>query len=118
MNNRFEAEKFEPDPTFENNINDIKDSHLKVISSASKNTSAITYFDNNSDPIYINNSFEAEKIEQEPTFENTINEIKYNHLKSITSIGMNVSSITSNKLSSSYEHIKYDLMPWVLHLVL
>ena len=62
MNNSFEAEKFEPYPTFEKTINEIKDNHLKSISSAAKNSSAITSFDENSDPLCINNSFEAAKI--------------------------------------------------------
>ena len=42
-----------------------------------------------------NNSFEAENFEQEPTFENTINQIKYNHLKSTTSAARNSLDITS-----------------------
>ena len=42
----------------------------------------------------------------------TINEIKDNHLKIISSIDMNVSAITLNKNSSSYEHLKFNLMPW------
>ena len=36
---------------------------------------------------------EAEKFEYEPTIKNTINKIKANHLKSITSIDMRVSYI-------------------------
>ena len=42
----------------------------------------------------MNNIFEAEKIEPEPTFENIINEFD-NHLKSIASTDMNISTITS-----------------------
>ena len=42
----------------------------------------------------MNSRIEVEKFEPEPTFENTINEIKDDHLKSITSIDMNVSAIT------------------------
>ena len=61
MNNSFEAEKFEPDPKFENTINKIKDNHLKIIASAATDPSAITSFDNNFDPLCINNRFEAEK---------------------------------------------------------
>ena len=60
------------------------------------------------------NSFEAEKIEPKQTFEKTINGIKANHLKSITSIDINVSAITSNKTSLSSEHLKPDIMPWIL----
>ena len=45
MNNRFEAAKFEPEPTFEKTINDIKNNHLKFIASATMNISSITSFD-------------------------------------------------------------------------
>ena len=114
MNNSFEAAKFEPGPTFENTINDIKDNLLIIIASASTNPSAIKLFDENFDPLYINNIFESAKFEPEPTFGNTINEIKANNLKNITSIDMNISAITSNKTSLSYEHLEYDLMPWIL----
>ena len=86
---------------------------MKSIASAATNPSAITYFDKNSDPICINNSFESEKFEPEPTFEKTINDIKSNNLKIITSIYMNVSPITYKKPSSSYEHLKPDLMLWI-----
>ena len=59
MNNRFEVEKSEPGTTFENTLNEIKDNHLKSISSYSMNLSAINYFDEKTDLIIINNSFEA-----------------------------------------------------------
>ena len=49
-----------------------------------------------------------------PVFGKTINEIKSNHLKCITSIDMKVSDITSNKPSSSSEHLKSNLIPWIL----
>ena len=58
----------------------------------------------------------SEKIEPEPTFEKSINEIKANHLKSIASIDMNVSAITSNKPSLSSEHLKSNLMLCMLLL--
>ena len=58
--------------------------------------------------------FEAEKFEQEPIFEKTINGVTSNHLKIITSIDMNVSAKTSNKYCFSYEHLKPDLMPCIL----
>ena len=70
---------------------------MKSITSTAMNLSAITSFDDNFDPICTNNSFEAEKFEPEPTLEKNINEIKANDLKSITSIDMSVSAITSNK---------------------
>ena len=95
MNNIFELAKFKPEPTFEKTINDIKDDNLKIIAYASTNISAITSFDENFDLISMKNSFEAANFEPEQTFENTINEIKANHLKSIASAAMNQSSITS-----------------------
>ena len=114
MNNIFEAENFEPEPAFENTINEIKDDHMKSIVSATTNLSAIISFDNNFDPLSMNNSFEAEKIEPEPTFEKIIIEIKANYLKIITSIDMNLSAITSNKSALSYEHLRSYLMPWII----
>ena len=51
MNNSFETEKFEPKQIFENTINEIKDNHLKIITSAATNPSAITSFDENFDPL-------------------------------------------------------------------
>ena len=76
INNIFEAAKFEPDPTFENTITKIKENYLKSIASAATNTSAITYFDKNSDQICINNRFEAATLEPERSFEKTTNDIK------------------------------------------
>ena len=75
------------------------------------NLSAITSFGGNFEQLSMNSRIEVAKFEPEPTFEKTINGIKYNHLNIITSIDMNVSAITSNKPSSSYEHLKSDLMP-------
>ena len=48
------------------------------------NIPTITSFGNNFDLISINNSFEAEKIKPELTFENNINDINDKHLKSFT----------------------------------
>ena len=93
MNISFEAEKFEPEPTFEKTINEIKDNHLKSIASFATNPSAITSFDENVYLVCINNSFEAEKFEPESIFEKTINEIKDNHPKSIASAAMNLSAL-------------------------
>ena len=75
---------------------------------------AITLFDKSSYHLSIKNRTGAEKFKLEPTFENTINEIKANHLKIITSIDMNVSAITLNKPSSSSENLKSDLILWIL----
>ena len=93
----FESAKYELEPTFGKTINDIKDNHLEIIASVATNISAITSVDENFDPLSMNNSFEAENFEFEPTFENTIDNIKANILKSMTSIDINVSTITSNK---------------------
>ena len=78
------------------------------------NLSAITLFDENFKQLIMKSITEVEKFEPEPTFEKNISNIKANHLKIITSIDMNASTITSNKHSSSSEHIKSDLMPWIL----
>ena len=94
-------------------MNEIEDNHLKSIAYDTTNLSGITSFDKNFDPISMNNSFEAEKFEPEPTFEKTLNEIKADHLKSITSIYMNVSAITPKKPSSYPEHLKPDPMSWI-----
>ena len=63
------------------------------------NLSAITSFDESLEQISTNRIIEVAKFEPAPKFEKTINEIKDNHLKSIKSIDMNVSAITSNKHS-------------------
>ena len=53
-----------------------------------------TSFDENSDPLSVNSIIEVAKFEPGSTFENTINEIKENHLKSIASTTMDISAIT------------------------
>ena len=95
----------------------IKDTHLKIIASADMSLSAINLFDNNLEPFSTNNGFEAATFEPKPTIEKTINGIKCNLLEIITFIDMNVSAITSNTPYSSYEHIKYDIIPWILLLL-
>ena len=72
---------------------------MKIITYTAMNLSAITSFDGNFKHLSMNSIIEVAKPEPVPTFEKTINEIKDNHLKSIASIDMNVSSITSNKPS-------------------
>ena len=62
----------------------------------------------------MNSIIEVSKFEPEPAFEKTINEIKANNLKNITAIDMNLSAITLNKPYLSYEHLKSDLMPWII----
>ena len=76
-------EKFEPGTTFEKTINNIKDNNLKSIASATMNLSAITLFDENFKKLSINGSIEVAKLQPEPTFEKTNNDIKDNHLKII-----------------------------------
>ena len=66
------------------------------------------------DQLSINSRTEAAKFKPEPTFENTINDIKENNLKSITSIAMNPLAITSKKPSSSSENLKSNIMSWIL----
>ena len=68
MINRVEAETLEPVSTFERTINDIKDNHLKTISSAAMNTSDVNMFGNNHEPLSINNSFDSAKLEPETKF--------------------------------------------------
>ena len=88
------VEKIEPGTTFERTINEIKYNHLKSISSATMNISAITFFEKNFKQLSMNSSIEVAKFEPGTTFENTTNDIKYNHLKNITSDAMNLSAIT------------------------
>ena len=42
MNNSFEAANFEPEPTFEKTINEIKDNRLESMASIDMHVSAIT----------------------------------------------------------------------------
>ena len=100
MNSIIEVEKFKPEPTFEKTINDIKYDCMKSIASSAMNLSAITLFDENIEKLVMNSRIEVEKIEPEPTFEKTVNDIKDDNLKIITSIEINVSAITPKKPSS------------------
>ena len=47
MNSIIEVAKFEPGPTFENNIIEIKDNYLKIIPSTDMSISDISLFGNN-----------------------------------------------------------------------
>ena len=58
------------------------------------NISAISLFDENFKLLCMNSRIEVVKFKPEPTFENTTNEIKDNHLKNIASATMNISAIT------------------------
>ena len=51
--------------------------------------------DKNLDQLSINNSFEAETFKLDPKFEKTIDKIKDNYLKSVSSNTTNPSAITS-----------------------
>ena len=61
MNTSIEGAKFEPEPTFENTNNEIKDNYMKSISSAAVNLSAINLFDYNHEQLSINIIIEVEK---------------------------------------------------------
>ena len=64
MNNRFKATKFEPDPIFENTINEIKDNHLKSIASSDTNVSAITSFDGKFDSLLSTAALKQQNLNQ------------------------------------------------------
>ena len=81
MSSRIEVAKFEPGPIFENTINENKDNRMKVTASATMNISDITLSDNNFKQISMNSRIEVAKSEPETIFENTIIDIKANHLK-------------------------------------
>ena len=53
-----------------------------------------TSFDKKNHPLSMNSRIEIAKFESVPTFEKTINYIKYNNLKIIASTTMNPSAIT------------------------
>ena len=66
----------------------------------------------------MNNKFEAAKFETEPIFENTINQIKYDHMKSIAYATTNISAITSFdknfdplSMKNSFEAAKFEPEP-------
>ena len=54
------------------------------------------------------------KIESETTYGKNIDEIKYDHMKIITSIEMNLPTKNSNKLYSYSEHINAGLITYIL----
>ena len=56
----------------------------------------------------------VEKFEPETTFDNNIDNIKDDHIIITTSLGMNISAITSNKYSSTFGDIKTNIMTWIL----
>ena len=94
MNSKIKVAKFEPGPTLERTIIEVKDNHQKRFNSSTMNLSAITLFDKNSKQISINIRIKVAKFEPVPTFEKTITEIKDNNLKSIASAAMSLLAIT------------------------
>ena len=95
INSRIEVEKFEAGTTFENTISYIEDNYLNNIASAAMNLSVISPFEKTFKQLSMNISIEVSTLKPKTTFKNTINEIKYNHLKIIVSVAMNISDITS-----------------------
>ena len=57
---------------------------------------------------------EATKFEPETTFENNIDDIKFDHVKIIISLEINLSDTTGKKPSLYYEHISNNLMPRIV----
>ena len=78
MNSRIEVAKFDPGPTFEKTIIDIKYNHIKSIASTDMSLSDITSFDDYFKQLIMKRRVEVAKIEPETTFEKTINDIKDN----------------------------------------
>ena len=70
-------------------------------------------FEERFDQISMNIIIKAEKYEPKTTFENNIDEIKYYHMKIITSVYIHISAITSNKPFLSSEHINAYSMTWI-----
>ena len=62
----------------------------------------------------MNSIIEVAKFEPETTFENNIDEIKADNMKSITPLDMNLPAVTSRKPHSSSEHLNANLMTWIL----
>ena len=62
----------------------------------------------------MNSISEAEKFEPENKFKKNVDEIKADHMKSITSLDMNLSAITSKKSPLSYENNNANLMTIIL----
>ena len=64
--------------------------------------------------IIMNSIAKVGKIESETTYGKNIDEIKYDHMKIITSIEMNLPTKNSNKLYSYSEHINAGLITYIL----
>ena len=83
----------------------MQESNLSKISSS---------FDNKFEQIGVNCRIEATKFEPEATFKNNIDDVKVYHVKSMTSLDINISAITSNKPSLFSEHLNANLMIWIV----
>ena len=57
---------------------------------------------------------EAAKFDPETKSKKNINEIKAGHMKSIPSLGMDLSYINLNKTSSYFEYLNSNLISWIL----
>ena len=77
-------------------------------------TKLTEYFEGKFEQICMNSRIKTSKFEPNTTFENNIYEIKADHKKIIASLDMNVSSITPNKPSSSFEHLNANFMQGIL----
>ena len=75
------------------------------------NLSGISLFNKNIEQFSMNRKIDVSIFEPEPTFEKTIDEIKYIHLKSITNIIMNVLHI----LQTNPLHLLKSLNPISYH---
>ena len=62
----------------------------------------------------VDSRVESEKSEPEATIEMKLDDIKAGHMKTIDSIDVKISSITSNKPSSYYEQPYNNLAKWTL----
>ena len=62
MNSRIEVAKFKPGLTFEKNINEMKNNHMKSIASVTMNPPTLTLFDKNFEQIGMNSRFEVSKF--------------------------------------------------------
>ena len=94
-------------------MNEIKDNDMKTIACAAINLSVIALLTDNLEQLSMNTRIEVAKFEPKPTFKKTINDIKSNQLKIITSVDMNVSFIILNKPYFSSEHLETYLISYI-----
>ena len=70
-------------------------------------------FDKKFEPIIVNSRIEGTKFELETTFEINIDEINADNVKSITSLDINLSDITSNIPSLYSGHLNENITSWI-----